>query len=68
MSLLVDIKSLLYALVNVLHPDWLIGSNFRLPRSDNLQKDSHQNSCIYLRVKKRAKMGALLATLPTPSS
>ena len=46
-----DIGSLLYALVNVFHPGWLIRSNFRLPRSDNLHKDSHQNSWIYPRVK-----------------
>ena len=52
LSLLVDIGSLLYALVNVFHPDWLIGSNFRLRRSDNLHKDSHQNSWMYPRVKR----------------
>ena len=51
LSLLADIGSLLYALVNVFHPDWLIRSNFRLRRSDNLHKDSHQNSWIYPRVK-----------------
>ena len=51
MSLLVDIGNLLYALVDVLHPDWLIRSNFRLPRSDDLHKDSHQNSWIYPLVK-----------------
>ena len=51
LSFLVDIGSLLYALVNVFHPDWLIRSNFRLRRSDNLHKDSHQNSWIYPRVK-----------------
>ena len=28
LPLLVDIRSLLYALVNVFHPDWLIRSNF----------------------------------------
>ena len=50
LSLLVDIGSLFYALVNVFHPDWLIRSNFRLRRSDNLHKDSHQNSWIYPRV------------------
>ena len=44
LSLLVDIGSLLYALVNVFHPNWLIRSNFRLRRSENLHKDSHQNS------------------------
>ena len=52
LSLVVDIGSLLYALVNVFHPDWLIRSNFRLCRSDNLHKDSHQNSWIYPRVKR----------------
>ena len=36
----------------MMHPDWLIRSNFRLRRSDNLHKDSHQNSSIYPRVKK----------------
>ena len=52
LSLLVDIRSLLYALVNVFHPDWLvIRSNFRLRRSDNLYKDSHQNWWIYPRLK-----------------
>ena len=51
LSLLVDIESLLNALVNVFHPDWLIRSNFRLRRSDNLHKDPHQNSWIYLRAK-----------------
>ena len=51
LSLLVDIGSLLYALVNVFHPDWLIRSNLRSRRSDNLQKDSHRNSWIYPRVK-----------------
>ena len=38
LSLLVDIGSLLYALLSVLHPDWLIRSNFRLSRSDNCIK------------------------------
>ena len=38
LSLHVDIGSLLYALVNVFHPDGLIRSNFRLRRSDNLHK------------------------------
>ena len=33
-----------------MHPDWLIRSNFRLRWSDNLHKDSHQNSWIYPRV------------------
>ena len=51
MSFLEDMGSLLYALVNAFHPDWLIRSNFRLRRSDNLHKDSHQNSRIYPRVK-----------------
>ena len=40
LSLLVDIGSLLYALVNVFHPDWLIRSNFRSRVSDNLHTDS----------------------------
>ena len=35
-----------------MHPDWLIRSNFRLRRSDNLHKDSHQKSWIYPRVKR----------------
>mgnify|MGYP006896110810 CR=1 FL=1 len=47
MSLLVDAGSLLYARVRVFHPDWLIRSNFRLRRSDNLHKDSQQNSWIH---------------------
>lgn len=51
LSLLVDIGTLLYASVSVFHPDWLIISNFRLRRSENLHKDSHQNSLIYTRVK-----------------
>ena len=34
-SLLVDIRSLLYTLVNVFHPDCLIRSNFQLRSSDN---------------------------------
>ena len=38
--------SCLYALVTVIHPDWLIRSNFQLRVSDNLPTDSHQNSCI----------------------
>ena len=46
LSLLVDIGSLLYALLNVFHPDWLIRSNFRLGVSDNLHTDSDQNSWI----------------------
>ena len=46
-----DIGSLLYALVNVFHLDWVSRSNFRLRRSDNLHKDSHQSSWIYPRVK-----------------
>ena len=33
-----------------MHPDWLNRSNFRLCRSGNLPKDSHQNSWIYPRV------------------
>ena len=41
---------MLYELVSVMHPDWLITSNFRLRRSDNLHNDSHQNSWIYPRV------------------
>ena len=53
LSLLVDIGSLLYALVNVFHPNWLIRSNFRLRRSDNLHKDSHQNSWAYSGIKKK---------------
>ena len=60
-SLLVDIGSLLYALVNVFHPDWLIRSNFRLRRSDNLHKDYHQNSWIYPRVKKGDGLTKLLS-------
>ena len=40
LSLIVDIESLLYAPVIVFHPDWLIRSNFRLRRGDNLHKDS----------------------------
>ena len=38
-------------LVSVMYPDWLNRSNFPLRRSDNLHKDSHQNSWIYPRVK-----------------
>ena len=53
--LLVNIRRLLYALVNVFHPDWPIRSNFRLHRSDNLHKDSHQNSWINPRVKTSIK-------------
>ena len=45
------IGGLLYALVDVFHLGWLITSNFRLRRSDNLHKGSHQNSWIYPRVK-----------------
>ena len=45
LALLVDIGSLLYAPVNVFHPDWLIRSIFRLRRSEsNLHKDSHQTT------------------------
>jgi len=44
--IIVDIRSLLYALVNVLLPDWLMHSNFRLQVSDNLHTDSHQNLLI----------------------
>ena len=36
--------------LSMFHPDWLIRSNFRLRRNDNLHKDSHQNSWIYPRV------------------
>ena len=36
--------SLLYALVSVIHPNWLIRRNFRLRVSDNLRTDSLQNS------------------------
>ena len=54
LSLLEDIGSLLYALVHVFHPDWLVRSNFRLRRTDNLHKDSLQNSWIYSRVKTKA--------------
>ena len=50
LSLLVDIESSLYTRVNVFHPDWPIRSNFWLRRSDNLVKDSHQNS--WTRVKR----------------
>ena len=63
LSLLVDIGSLFYAFVNVFHPDWQIRSIFRLHRSDNLHKDSHQNSWIYPRVKnevtERADLGSV---------
>ena len=47
------IGSLLYAFVNVLHLGWLIRSNFRLRRSENLHElqGSHQNLWIYPRVK-----------------
>ena len=41
-----DIGRLLHALVNVIYPDWLISSNFRLGVSVNLHTDSHQNSWI----------------------
>ena len=44
----------------MMHPDWLIRSNFRLRRSDNLHKDSHLNSWIYPRVKKGRGGGAAL--------
>ena len=37
-----DIGSLLYALVIVFHPDWLIRLNFLFQVSDNLHTDSHQ--------------------------
>ena len=57
LSLLVYIGSLLYALVSVFHPDWLMRSNFRLRRSDSLHKDSHQNSWIYPRVKREREVG-----------
>ena len=51
-SLPVDIGSLLYiTLVSVFHPDWQIRSNFRLRRSDNLHKDSHQNSWILVDIR-----------------
>ena len=39
----------LFALVSVIHPDWLIRSNSWLRVSDNLHKDSHQNSWISAR-------------------
>ena len=39
-------RSLLCTLVSVMHPDLLIRLNFRLRWSDNLHKDSHQNSGI----------------------
>ena len=42
--------------VNVFHPDWLIRSNFRLRRSDDLHKDSHQNSWICPRVTKMSSL------------
>ena len=50
LSLLVDTGSLLYALVSVFHPDWLIRSKFRLRRSDNLHKDSQQKSTSNTRI------------------
>ena len=52
LSLLVDIGSILYALVSGFDHDWLIRSNFQLHWSDNLHKDSHQNSWMYPRVKR----------------
>ena len=51
LTLLVDNGSLLYALISVLHPDWLIRSNFWLRRSDNLHNDYSQNSWLYPQVK-----------------
>ena len=45
----------------MMHPDWLIRSNFRLRRSDNLRKGSHQNSLIHPRVKKAG--AALVKTI-----
>ena len=68
LSLLVDIVILLNALV---HPDSVIRSNFQLHRSDNLHKDSHQNSWIYPpvikkereREKKRSPNEELITTL-----
>ena len=55
LSLLVDIVILLNALVSDFHPDSVIRSNFQLHRSDNLHKDSHQNSWIYPRVIKKER-------------
>ena len=56
MSLLVDTRSLLYALVNVFHPDWRIRLNFQLCMSDKLI-NSHQNSWIHPWVKKEYQNG-----------
>ena len=53
MSLLVDIGSLLYALVNVFHPDWPIRATFRVCRGENLYQAFHQNSWKYRPVKSR---------------
>ena len=53
LSSLVDIGSLLYALVNVFHPDWPIRATFRVCRGENLYKAFHQNSWIYRPVKSR---------------
>ena len=38
--------SFLFALVSVIHPDWLVRLNFLLRVSDNLHTESHQNSWI----------------------
>ena len=35
------VNAIVYGLVSVMHPDWLIRSKFRLRRSDNLHKESH---------------------------
>lgn len=53
MVLCVDIRSLLYLLVNVFHPDWLIRSNYWLRTSDNLYKESHQNLRIHQQLTKK---------------
>ena len=37
-------RSFVCALFSVIHPDWLIGSDFRFQVGDNLRTDSHQNS------------------------
>ena len=65
---LVNIGSLLYALVNVFHPDWLIRSNFRLRRSDNLHRFSPKLVDISTSNKNEYRFCARLAKDLTDSS
>ena len=62
LSLLLDIRSLLYALVNVFHPDLDIRSNFRLRITDNSQIQANTRGYPWVKIKQYQSMRHLGVT------